>query len=89
MTRAKCPPSTCGTPSCDEQIPRGRLMCRPHWFALPRPLREAINSAWRERRIRDWSVNCLEARRFLAGHPDPQERNAALRDRIIGERTEA
>lgn len=78
--------SMCDAPGCSVAITRGKLMCRDHWFALPRPLREAIGSAWREGRIRDWSANCLEARSFLANNPDPQARNAELRDRILGER---
>jgi hypothetical protein len=41
-------------------------MCRPHWFALPRNLRLEIGAAWKERRIRDWSANCLAARTYLA-----------------------
>lgn len=72
--RAPRPPSVCDAPGCKVEIPRGRLMCRPHWFAVPRPLRLAISAAWKERRIRDWSANCLEARSFLA-RPDESPNN--------------
>lgn len=65
------PKSICHAPECAEEISCGKLMCRPHWFALPRPLRQAISSAWKERRLADWSANCLEARRVLATTPAP------------------
>ena len=71
------PPSTCDAPGCDAIIPRGRLMCRDHWYAVPRPLRLEISKSWKERRIRD-------GRRVR--HP---ERSAELRDRLLGERLDA
>ncbi len=87
MTRRSArPPSTCDAPGCGLTIPRGRLMCRDHWYKVPRPLRLEISAAWKEGRIRDWSANCLEARRFLSTTPD---RAAQLRDRLLGERTDA
>lgn len=66
MTRRTRKPSICDAPGCDVVIPRGRLMCRSHWFQVPRQLREAINETWRSKAIRAWSANCLEARSFLA-----------------------
>lgn len=95
------PPTLCSAPGCDVAIPRGRLMCRDHWYALPRPLRLEITASWKARRLRDWSANCLEARRFLRDNPTGKhepaspapapvtpERAAELRDRIRGERTD-
>jgi hypothetical protein len=74
MTRRVArPPSTCDVPGCSSLIPRGRLMCRPHWYATPHLLREAISLAWKERRIRDWSANCLSARSYHAGIAAPAE----------------
>ncbi len=64
--RAKRPARTCDAPGCAVIVPRGKLMCRDHWFAVPRPLRQAITESWREKRIRDWSANCLEARNYHA-----------------------
>lgn len=32
---------------CGVQITFGHLACRNHWYVLPRPLREAILSAYR------------------------------------------
>jgi hypothetical protein len=84
-------PRICDVPRCAVEVPRGKLMCRDHWFALPRPLRAEINAAWREGRIRDWSANCLAARNFLATAADPAAQATGLRDRILGEheRTDA
>lgn len=65
--RSTRPARTCDAPGCSIEVPRGKLMCRAHWFALPRILRTEISSAWREGRIRDWSANCLSARGYLAG----------------------
>ncbi|HEY0624645.1 hypothetical protein [Sphingomonas sp.] len=84
--------SMCDAPNCRERIPRGKLMCRAHWFRLPAPLRRAISDAWKEGRIRDWSANCLEARSFIAGvrrEPQPEtspERAYELQARMLGER---
>ncbi len=88
------PTTVCHAPGCAEEISRGKLMCRPHWFALPGPLRQAISSAWKERRLADWSANCLEARRVLATAPVAAatrttvtpERAFEMNARITGER---
>lgn len=66
-------PSRCDAPNCQVEIPRGRLMCRAHWFAVPYRLRQAISAAWKERRIRDWSANCFEARSYLARSDESTE----------------
>lgn len=45
------------------------LACRPHWSALPAPLRAAINASWRNRKrngLGAWSANVMEARRLWA-----------------------
>lgn len=70
MTRAAHPARVCDAPGCISTVKPGFLMCRPHWFATPRPLREAISAAWKDRRIRDWSAHCLEARNFHANLGD-------------------
>lgn len=38
---------TCPAPGCTRSLPPRLLMCRSHWFALPKPLRDAV---WREYR---------------------------------------
>jgi hypothetical protein len=72
--------STCDVPGCNVEIRRGMLMCLSHWRRTPRMLREAISSAWKDRRIKDWSNNCLEARRWHRDNPP-----AAIAARITGE----
>lgn len=85
----------CDAPGCTVPVKRGILMCRAHWFRLPRPLREAIGQAWRDRRIRDWSANCLEARGYLARADQPAtnpvtpQRAYDLQARMLGERNDA
>jgi hypothetical protein len=37
-------PGGCGT-----QIPRHQLACKPDWFRLPRPLRDDVTDAYRNR----------------------------------------
>lgn len=64
---ARRPARTCHAAGCQAAIGPGKLMCRTHWYALPWQLRTEINASWREKRIRDWSANCLEARRLLSG----------------------
>lgn len=36
---------TCHARGCSVVVPPRLFMCREHWFALPKPLRDAI---WRE-----------------------------------------
>lgn len=60
----------CPAPRCREQVTRSRLMCREHWYALPAPLRSAINETWRNRKrngLAAWSANVLAAKSYLAG----------------------
>jgi len=37
---------TCSAPGCTIQIPAAVLMCRSHWFMVPRALRFEVNRAW-------------------------------------------
>ena len=39
--------STCFWPGCPKAVPVSRLGCRPHWFALPKVLRDAIWAHYR------------------------------------------
>ena len=64
--RKNRPIRTCDAPGCDTQVRRGILMCRSHWFQVPKPLRDAISQTWAAGQIRAWSANCIEARSFLA-----------------------
>lgn len=75
MKRSASNKTVCDAPGCGLVIARGKLMCRAHWFGTPVGLRRAISDAWRERRIRDWSANCLEARSY---HASTAGRRAAV-----------
>ncbi len=73
----------CDAPGCCEKIRRGMLLCRPHWFALPRELRHAISATWASRHahgLAPWSANVLEARCYLATNTP-----AAIAARITGD----
>ena len=37
---------TCYARGCETHVPLRMLMCRPHWYALPKPLRDAVWSAY-------------------------------------------
>ena len=39
---------TCHWPGCTRQVPPAKWGCTPHWFALPKALRDRI---WRSYRI--------------------------------------
>lgn len=76
-------PSVCAVTGCDEAIIRSMLMCRAHWFATPKPLREAITETWARRRedgLGQRSANVLEARKYHF-----QNSPAALAARITGD----
>ena len=44
MSRAA---ATCAVPSCHVTVERGMLMCKSHWFSLPKPLRDDVWRTWR------------------------------------------
>jgi hypothetical protein len=37
----------CRVRGCRARIGRDRLMCRPHWYQVPKPLRDQVWAAWR------------------------------------------
>jgi hypothetical protein len=37
----------CPGPGCDAQVPYEMLACRRHWYQVPRALRNAVYTAWR------------------------------------------
>jgi hypothetical protein len=39
-------PHKCPGPECPAQVPDHMLMCRPHWYAVPRSLRNDVWAAW-------------------------------------------
>jgi hypothetical protein len=34
---------------CGAQVPRHQLACKPCWFRLPKPYRDAVNDGYRHR----------------------------------------
>jgi hypothetical protein len=44
------PGGHCQVPSCSEQIDQSRLMCRHHWYRVPKPLRDQVWATWRSGR---------------------------------------
>jgi hypothetical protein len=37
----------CPARGCRTAVSPDRLMCRPHWYAVPKPLRDAVWATWR------------------------------------------
>lgn len=44
----------CAASYCEERVKPGKLMCRDHWLALPKELREKIFAAFRARRTEEY-----------------------------------
>jgi len=42
MTARRAYPRSCFWPRCTRTVPANRLGCRPHWYALPKVLRDRI-----------------------------------------------
>jgi hypothetical protein len=40
----------CPAPGCPQHVSADRLMCRPHWYAVPKPLRDAVWATWQSGR---------------------------------------
>ena len=40
-------PHTCHWPSCSKQVPPAMWGCKPHWFKLPKYLRDKIWATYR------------------------------------------
>ncbi len=36
----------CPGPGCGAQVARDQLACKHHWYMIPKPLRDAVWSAW-------------------------------------------
>lgn len=63
----------CYAPGCERSVPARMLMCRGHWFSLPKPLRDAIRAAYRPGQERDHKSSAdylaavKDARDYLRG----------------------
>lgn len=64
---------TCYAPGCERPVPARMLMCREHWFALPKPLRDAIWAEYRPGQEKDHKPSAAylsavrEAQDYLRG----------------------
>lgn len=47
------PEHACHAFDCDTPVPPRMFMCRPHWFALPKAMRDAVNDAYTPGQERD------------------------------------
>lgn len=56
---------TCHATGCTSRVPPTLFMCRPHWFSLPKAMREAIWDTYRPGQCDDMrpSAAYLEAAR--------------------------
>lgn len=57
--------SRCPVPRCPTTIGRGKAFCKPHWFALPKPLRDQIWAAYRARDREESLRLIMEGARLL------------------------
>lgn len=83
---------TCHAYNCNRPVPPEMFMCRPHWFSLPKPLRNNIWTAYRNGQCDDYQIsrayaNAAQAAiHFLAkkeGHVlDGTELELALYDKL-------
>ncbi len=39
--------SRCPVPGCHDQIDPSRLMCRSHWYLVPKQIRDRVWATWR------------------------------------------
>lgn len=89
QSQGQTEPHTCHWPGCEKQVPPAMWGCKPHWFRLPKPLRDAI---WREYRpgqekdknpseryiatallVQEWIEGRVEIRPDGSVHPTNQE----------------
>jgi hypothetical protein len=50
MLSSAKPAGHCQVPGCDEQIDPSRLMCRGHWYRVPKQLRDQVWATWQSGR---------------------------------------
>jgi hypothetical protein len=62
----------CPWPDCGRTVPNELWGCRPHWYALPKPIRQRIWSSYRRGQENDGKISrqyldaILEAQRWIA-----------------------
>lgn len=70
---------TCHWPGCDKQVPPAMWGCKPHWFKLPRALRNRIWATYEpgQERTLTPSREYLEAARAVQDWIAEQENTSA------------
>lgn len=72
---------TCHAMRCEAEVPPRLHMCRPHWAAVPRPLRRALWAEYRPGQERDKqptaaylraAAACVEAAAKADSYPDDE-----------------
>jgi hypothetical protein len=48
-------PHKCPAPRCTVEVPDHMLMCRPHWYQVPVPLRTRVWATWRNGAGKGWA----------------------------------
>ena len=68
------PRHACHATGCDVVVPPRLFMCKKHWFALPKPMRDAVWAAYRpgQEVTRDPSREYLEASRAAIEYLGPK-----------------
>ena len=41
-------PHNCPAPACKRRVADHMLMCKPHWYQVPAPLRRDLWNAWQD-----------------------------------------
>jgi len=59
----------CHWPGCNKSVPPAMWGCKPHWFKLPRRLR---NKIWATYRIGQ-EIDCSPSDRYLAAYREVEE----------------
>jgi hypothetical protein len=55
----------CPAPTCTVQVPVTQLACRPHWYAIPGPLRSRLWAAYRGTSSEDHGAVLAECVAYL------------------------
>lgn len=52
---------TCHAAACSTRCANSMFMCRPHWFSLPKSMRDAVWSGYRKGQELDWLISSAYA----------------------------
>jgi hypothetical protein len=75
---------TCHWPGCTRKVPPAMWGCRPHWFALPKPIRDAIWRTYRPGQERDRQPSAAyidaarQARDWIEANAAPDRQRSLL-----------